>query len=536
MSAAAQEWLNLVLRWAHVIAAILWIGDSFLFMWLDSHLEPSTRNREGEVVGELWMTHSGGFYEVVKRKSLMKSELPANLHWFKWESYTTWMSGFLLLVVVYHLNARALLLDPGVSLLQPWEAVAISLMSLPLAYGLYELLWKTPLASHSRMFAAVGFGLLVAAAFAYSRLFSGRGAFLQMGAVMGSIMAANVFFRIIPAQKHMLAATRAGTPVDTSHGVRAKGRSIQNHYLTLPVLFTMLSNHFPTTYGSSWAWLTLACLMAFGVGLKYVMNFRRKASPALVTATVAAFLGAAVLSWPTSPLAAARATYEGKPKVAFATVNGIIQTRCTVCHSAHPVSALFAAPPQGVALDTPEALKAHGERVFLRAVVTQTMPLGNITAMTVDERAVLGAWYAQGMDVLGSAHVGPQQAAALPVAQATLASAPDGPASILVPDFEITTTASFVENGKAAFGVKGCTTCHRVGGGNFVGPDLKNVTARRSATWLKRMILHPERMVVEDAVARQLYLDRRTAMPNQHVDPETELRFILAYLKSEETK
>jgi hypothetical protein len=251
MYAFFAEWLNLLVRWVHVIAAIMWIGDSFLFMWLDSHLTAPSRPREGDVAGELWMTHSGGFYEVVKRRSFAQGEMPATLYWFKWESYTTWLTGFLLLVIVFHLNGASLLIDPSVHPLTPVQATAISLGLLPLCYGLYELLWRTPLARNNRVFAAVGLVLITGLAYVLTQLFSARGAFLQMGAILGTIMSANVFFRIIPAQRHMLAMTREGRPVDTSYGVRAKGRSIQNHYMTLPVLFTMLSNHFPSTYGSS---------------------------------------------------------------------------------------------------------------------------------------------------------------------------------------------------------------------------------------------------------------------------------------------
>ena len=238
--AHVQEWLNLIIRWVHILAGIMWIGDSFLFMWLDSHLTKPTKVREGDVQGELWMTHSGGFYEVIKRKSLLKDEVPGMLYWFKWESYTTWISGFLLLHVVYHANKAALLIDPNVSTISSTAAILLSIALLPLAYGFYELLWKTPLKHSQRAFALVGVLLIAAVAYGLTLVFSARGAFLQTGAMLGTIMTANVFFRIIPAQKYMLAMTREGKPVDTTLGLRAKGRSIQNHYLTMPVLFTIL--------------------------------------------------------------------------------------------------------------------------------------------------------------------------------------------------------------------------------------------------------------------------------------------------------
>jgi uncharacterized membrane protein len=399
MPAVFQEWLNLIVRWVHVIAAIMWIGDSFLFMWMDSHLSKPTKPREGEVVGELWMTHSGGFYEVVKRKSLRQNELPENLYWFKWESYTTWLSGFLLLVIVYHLNGAALLTDASVALLQPWQAVAISVGILPIAYGVYELLWKTPLAKDQRVFGLVGLGLIIALCWGLTLIFSARGAFLQVGATLGTIMAANVFFRIIPGQKHMLAMTRAGQPVDTSHGLRAKGRSIQNHYLTLPVLFTMLSNHFPTTYGHPQPWWILGLLVIVGVGMKYGMNRRRETPPWAIAGTVAALATVIFLTRPVSTADAAGQLYANRGTVHFATVKAIVDARCVTCHAQKPSSPMFPAPPLGITLDSPENIRRHAERIFVRAVATKTMPLGNMTGMSVDERDFLGAWFAQGANI-----------------------------------------------------------------------------------------------------------------------------------------
>jgi uncharacterized membrane protein len=395
--ALLQEWLNLLVRWVHVIAAIMWIGDSFLFMWLDSHISPATKKREGEVAGELWMTHSGAFYEVVKRKSL--SELPPTLYWFKWESYTTWVTGFLLLAIVYYLGGAAFLIDKAILDIPYWQAVAFSIALLPASFLVYDTLWRTPLAKDQRVFAAVWFSLLVGLAYLLTHMFTGRAAFLHLGAVMGTVMTFNVFFRIIPSQRHMIASTKAGTPVDTSYGIRAKGRSVHNHYMTFPVLFTMLSNHFPSTYSSKHAWLVFALLAIFGVTLKYVMNFRRQSNPAVV-ATLVAALGAVIfLTRPEGPSGELLAKYRGEPQVSYATVTSILQTRCTSCHSKTPTSELFAAAPNGVLFDTPDHVRAHSERMFMRTVATQTMPLGNLTQMTQFEREQLGAWFAQGADV-----------------------------------------------------------------------------------------------------------------------------------------
>lgn len=403
MEASLQEWSNLVVRWVHVIAAIMWIGDSFLFMWMDSHLSQPTKPREGAVVGELWMTHSGGFYEVVKRKYLAPDEMPPTLYWFKWESYTTWISGFLLLVIVYYLGGGAYLVHPGLTSLSVGATIGISLGMLVTGVVLYDLLCRTPLVKNNWLMAAIGLPLIVGVAYVSLRLFSPRAAFLQVGAMLGTIMASNVFFRIIPAQRHMLAATRAGTQVDVSYGLRAKQRSTHNHYLTLPVLFTMLSNHFPSTYGHPQAWAVLALLVVFGVGLKYVMNFRRRTPPLVWAGFGASLAGVVAMTWP-APVAVP-AGLQGAPPVAFATVHGIVQARCVTCHAQQPTNPAFPQPPGGVALDTPAAMRQWADRMLVRAVTTRTMPLGNLTGMTDEERAQLGAWVAQGASIEGAVDV-----------------------------------------------------------------------------------------------------------------------------------
>jgi uncharacterized membrane protein/cytochrome c551/c552 len=394
MSPAVQEWLNLVVRWAHVIAAIMWIGDSFLFMWLDSQLKKPDRALQGDVVGELWMAHSGGFYEVVKRKSL--DALPPKLHWFKWESYMTWITGFLLLIIVYYMGGRAMMVD-ATSPLSQEAAIGISLGLLAGTVVFYDLLCRTPLAKDGRVFGVVGLALMVGAAYGITRYFTPRAAFLQVGAMLGTLMASNVFFRIIPAQKHMLAATREGRPVDTSYGARAKTRSTHNHYLTLPVLFTMLSNHFPTLYGHEQPWAILGLLFVAGAGAKYVMNFRARTHPVVLVGTAAAIAGVAVMTAPKA-MAIDPAYAEG-PKVSFATAQMIMQTRCVTCHAEKPTNPSFVAPPSGVMLDTPERIASYAPRIFARAVQTRTMPLGNMTFITDEERKLLGAWVAQGADI-----------------------------------------------------------------------------------------------------------------------------------------
>ncbi len=408
-----NEWLALLVRWAHLVAGIMWIGDSFLFMWLDSHLETPRKPREGEVMGELWLTHGGGFYEMVKRKSLAASELPPNLYWFKWESYSTWITGFLLITIVYYFGGSAMLVDAG-GPVSHLVAVHLSLGGLVVGVGVYHLLARTPVAKSNLNFAALGLFLIALTAFGYAQVFNGRAVFLQLGAMLGSIMASNVFFRIIPAQRHMMAATKAGTPVDTSYGVRAKKHSTHNHYLTFPVLFTMLSNHFAPLFGHPQPWLLLTLMCVFGMGLKYTMNFRAKTPPIIWAPAFAALVTVIVL---TAPKAAAYGGSE-QPPVSFATARGIIETRCVTCHAEKTTNALFTAAPQGVMLDTPERIAANKDRIMIRAIQTKSMPLGNITGMTDGERTLLGAWVAQGANIHAE---GPAQ---LPPAAAPTTDAP----------------------------------------------------------------------------------------------------------------
>jgi uncharacterized membrane protein len=389
------EWLNLLLRVAHVLAAIMWIGDSFLFMFMDSRLTAATKPREGDVAGELWMTHSGGFYEVVKLRSL--AALPEPLHWFKWESYTTWITGFFLLTVVFYLGGPAALVDHD-GPLGHGAAVALSLGLLLGGLGVYQGLCRTPLIESPRAFGVVGLAAVAGLAYCLSHVFTSRAVFLQVGAMLGTIMSSNVLMTIIPAQKKMLAATKAGQPVDTSHGLKAKKRSVHNHYLTLPVLFTMLSNHLPGVYGHRHAWLVLALICVFAVGVKYAMNLRRATHPVIVAGTLGALAGAVGLTFPGRGGVIDPALAEG-PVVGFATAQRIVQTRCVTCHSERPADPSFTAPPAGVRFDAPGELRANAERIYVRAYHTKTMPLGNLTGMTEEERRLLAVWIAQGADL-----------------------------------------------------------------------------------------------------------------------------------------
>jgi len=405
MPTFALEWLNLALRWIHVIAGIMWIGDSFLFMWMDRNLAPPSRARDGAVTGELWMVHSGGFYEVVKRRYLAPHEVPPRLHWFMWEAYTTWISGFFLLGIVYYFGGAVFLVDRSVSHIGVGAAIGLSLGVLVMGYLIYELLWSSPLAKRPLVTAVLSFLLIVGASWGLTRVFSGRAAFIHLGALLGTIMAANVAHHIIPAQRKMLAATRAGQPVDTTLGEKAKRRSTHNHYLTLPVLFTMLSSHSPSTYGHPFAWLVLTLLVIVGAAGKYVMNERGRSNRWVVAAGLAALAGVIALTARVPGSATAGPDLSSAPPVAFAEARDIVERRCISCHAAKPTHPSFPEPPGGVALDDPALIRSFAPRIMERAVVTKTMPLGNLTGMTDEERLALGAWIAQGARVDSTAGV-----------------------------------------------------------------------------------------------------------------------------------
>jgi len=387
-----SEWLGALVRWVHVLAAIMWIGDSLLFMWMDSSLEPPRRPREGAVAGEMWMVHSGGFYEVVKRRSLSPAELPPNLYWFKWQAYTTWISGFFLLLVVYGLGDRALLVESGARL-SHGAALAVAVGTLAMGWFVYDLGCRSPLARRPRLLAVVLSLALAGAVFGLTRLFGSRAAWLLTGAMLGTVMAANVWRVIVPGQSKMLAQTRAGVPVDTAPGLLAKARSTHNHYLTLPVLFLMLSQHFPSGYGHPLGWLVLLLIAGFGVALKYVMNARWKSDWRVVAFGVAALLAAIVLTArPDAGRPASAATAGVGSAVSDEQVYAILDRRCTTCHSEHPSNPSFPEAPSGVKLDRPELVALHSQRIQVRAIDTRTMPLGNLTGMTDAERDTLAAW------------------------------------------------------------------------------------------------------------------------------------------------
>jgi uncharacterized membrane protein len=389
MEAYILEWASLLVRWLHVITAIAWIGASFYFVWLDNHLVPPVPPKKG-VSGEIWSVHGGGFYN--KQKYLVApDQLPEKLHWFKWEAYWTFISGFTLLVLVYYFNAGAYLVDKSVADITPAMAIGISLAVIFAGFTVYEGLCRSPLAKNGTAFALVGFALVVALAWAMSQVFGGRGAYIQVGAVLGTIMAANVLMIIIPGQRKMINSMLAGEVPDAIHGIRGKQRSMHNNYMTLPVLFIMLSNHYPMTYGHRYGWAVLGVVVIASVMIRHFFNLHHKGRLviALPAGAVALFIALAVVMAPKAPEG-------GGEKVAFAQVKAVIDSRCISCHAAKPTQPGFAAPPAGVMLEKPEQLRANAQRIHQQVVVARVMPIGNLTGITDYERALIGRWFAQG--------------------------------------------------------------------------------------------------------------------------------------------
>jgi uncharacterized membrane protein len=390
MTGHLGDWANLLLRWIHLIAGIGWIGSSFYFIWLDRALSAPVPPRPG-VEGELWMVHSGGFYQVEKRR-IGPAELPAVLHWFKWEALLTWVSGIALLVLVYYLGG-AYLLDPSVSNIGRGAATAVGVGLLVIGWLVYDTLWRSPLADRPAIATAISLVLLAAATTALCRVLSGRAAYMHVGALLGTVMVANVWMRILPAQRQMIAATAVGRPPDFTLGERAKRRSVHNSYMTFPVLFIMLSNHYPATYASPFNWLILLLLIVAGAAARHMMIADGRAARWAVAPAAIALGAVVVLSAPPSARPAAASV---PPR--FADVRAVIDRRCLSCHSAYPTDSAFGSgpPPAGVAFDTPEAVQRLADRIRVRAVETETMPLANKTGMTPEERQLLGRWVAAG--------------------------------------------------------------------------------------------------------------------------------------------
>src|SRR5450830_970406 len=432
MMSYGLEWLNLLVRWLHLITGIAWIGASFYFVWLDNSIRAPKAGSDlaaKGVSGELWAVHGGGFYNPQKYL-VAPAQLPADLHWFKWEAYATWISGFAMLFIVYYFNASAMMVDHAVADLSPLQAVGVGLGTLLLGWIVYDLLCRSPLGKRNGLLGVVMFVFIVVMAFVLTHLLSGRAAYIHVGAMIGTIMVGNVLMVIIPGQRKLVAAMRAGQTPDPIYGKRGKQRSVHNNYFTLPVLFIMISNHYAMTYTHEYNWLVLAAIMAAGVLIRHFFNLRHAGKVSIGYPIAGVLLLAAVaiaiaprptprpeaaatrpalavtpggdVYIPATPPAAATGgvidTAAAAPSAApdFSQIQAVITQRCAVCHSAQPTQPGFATAPAGLMLQTPDLIRQHAAKIYQRAVQTKDMPLGNMTQMTADERALIGRWYEAG--------------------------------------------------------------------------------------------------------------------------------------------
>ncbi|MCH9695603.1 MAG: urate hydroxylase PuuD [Gammaproteobacteria bacterium] len=389
MAVYGLEWLNLLVRWLHFITGVAWIGSSLYFIWLDNHLlvprDPD--DTEKGVGGEVWSVHGGGFYHAQKYK-VGPLPLPEPLHWFKWEAYSTWLSGMFLLGLTYFVGAEVYLIDRSVADLSTASAIGISVAIIIGSWVVYDLLCKSPLARDERVFAALLLIMCSVLAWGLCSLFSGRAAYILFGAALGTIMVANVFFVIIPGQRQMVSEVARGELPDTAPGLRAKLRSVHNTYFTLPVLFVMTSNHYAMTYAHEYNWLVLIAISVAGalVRVYFVARHKGTASPLTVIAAVLILAGLAAALAP-------RGQDSATTEVDFAAVRDVIKARCSNCHSSAPIHPAFPNAPLGVMFDTDEQIVGDAARIHQQTVVTRVMPIGNLTAMTDEERNIIDQWY-----------------------------------------------------------------------------------------------------------------------------------------------
>ena len=400
MDAYIINWLHLLARWAHIIVGAAWIGTSFYFIWLNNSVRPpEVPEDEGEnVKGVVWSIHGGAFYRTTKYDGA-PATLPKTLHWFKWEAYFTWISGIALLGLVYWSQAHAYMVDPRIADLSALQAVGIGVGVIVGGWVVYDLLCKT-LWRRPVLLASLGVIALVGLSYGLTSLLSPRAAYIHIGAVMGTIMAANVFFNIIPNQRVMVDAMMAGQTPDTSKGAEGSVRSLHNNYLTLPVLFIMVSNHFPFTYGSDASWAVLVIISVLGAAVRHWFNLHGQGHNNAYILPGAA-LGLVALAFVMKPEPPPEQV--GDAGVQWCDVEPVFQARCTTCHAANPTQEGFIEAPLGMMMETPEQIAAKKDMIYERSVVLKTMPLGNITQITDEERQLIADWYHAGAPTSGCA-------------------------------------------------------------------------------------------------------------------------------------
>ncbi len=384
------DWLNLVVRLLHVVTAIAWIGASFYFIWLDNSLEePPQWKKDKGIKGDLWSIHGGGIYEVAKYQ-LSPEKMPKHLHWFKWEAYSTWITGMLMLTLIYYVGASSYMIDPSKADLAPWQAIGLGLGSILIGFLVYELLCRTPLVDKELLLGVILLGVIAFLAWFLGQFIGDRAAYIHIGALIGTCMAANVFTTIIPSQKALLGAIEKGESPDPLYGLNAKRRSTHNNYATIPVLFIMLSNHSPMTYGHEHSWAILTALIVIGAWARHFFNLRHKGivKPSILITAVLAFIVLILIARP-QPIQQLEA---GEQPLSDNQAFAIVMERCATCHSRSPTDDIFAVAPAGVYLESEADIVRLLDRIEARSILTHDMPFLNKTEMTLKERALLADW------------------------------------------------------------------------------------------------------------------------------------------------
>ena len=386
-----SDWLNLVIRFLHVITGIAWIGASFYFIWLDNALrEPPEWKKQKGIKGDVWAIHGGGIYEVAKYR-LAPEQMPAILHWFKWEAYSTGITGFLLLSLIYYVGANTYLIDPSKATISPWLGILIGIGALASGWFIYDYLCKTPLVKKGLPFAVTMIAILTLFTFLLSLVFSDRAVYIHVGAMIGISMVLNVLTVIMPSQRALVDAIERGVEPDEQWALNAKLRSTHNNYATLPVIFIMISNHYPMTYGHQYGWLVLAAIIAITMWARHFFNLKHREiiKPYILATAALAFVG---LVWALAPSKAATTAAQ---QVSNAAAIQIVQQRCATCHSSHPTDDVFKTAPAGVMFDDPAQIEKWAARIKARAVDSKDMPFMNKTHITEEERSILGQWASQ---------------------------------------------------------------------------------------------------------------------------------------------
>jgi len=390
MEAHLHMWLELLVRWTHFIVGIAWIGASFYFNWLENHLQ--RQDRPEGIAGDLWAVHGGGFY-YLKKFAVAPPELPPTLHWFKWEAYMTWVSGMAMLIIVFYMNAKTYMVNPAIAGVTPTLAIGIGVGALLTSWVVYDLLCRSALSRREWLLGLMILAWFVLLSWILSSWLSGRAAFMHVGAAIGTVMVANVFRVIIPAQKDLVSAvTEARTP-EASKGRNALLRSRHNNYFTLPVLFIMLSGHYPAIYGHPQNWLVLLVFSLAAVGIRHYFNIRHLPGFRLWPLIPAVLLLAGLIIVTAPEPRSVNKTGDSKIRVETSEVYAIVQQRCIKCHAPVPQFEGFTSPPLGVELDSQKKLLQHAERVYQTVVILRTMPLGNMTQITDTERDQIAAWF-----------------------------------------------------------------------------------------------------------------------------------------------